>query len=141
MGFKSKNHAFSLAKKYHLCTACLTTSPIKFEYCPICKAHGMRVYFPSRIEMLRACDLIRLQIAKRISNLRFHPRYPIIVNGEEICVYVADTTYFDCDLKKTVVEDVKASGNFMDDVAALKIALFNAINKEHGLSVSIHRRK
>jgi hypothetical protein len=137
--FKRKADGFARAKKYHLCTSCLHVQPLLFKECPSCKVEGMRVFFPSRVEMIRAGELIRMQVAGKISRLRFHPRYDLIVEGTKICAYEADSEYM---LEgKTVIEDVKPFGDFMDKIAAMKISLFNAINKKHGLSVSIHRRK
>lgn len=137
--FKRKADGFARAKKYHLCTACCSFDPKPFKICPSCGVSGMREFFPSRVEMLRACELIRLQVAGKISGLKFHPRFDLMVEGVKICAYEADSQYQENG--RTVIEDVKPHGDFMDKIAAMKIDLFNAINRKHGLSVSIHRRK
>lgn len=137
--FKRKGDGFARAKKYHLCTACLHADPKIFKECPSCKVVGMRVFFPSRVEMIRAGELIRMQVAGQISRLRFHPRYDLVVEGSKICGYEADSEYMKDG--QIIIEDVKPFGDFMDKIASMKIDLFNAINRKHGLSVSIHRRK
>lgn len=137
--FKRKGEGFARAKKFHLCTACLHYEPKPFKACPKCGVDGMRKFFPSRIEMIRAGELIRAQVAGEISRLRFHPRYDLVVEGTRLCAYEADSEYMKDG--QIIVEDVKPFGDFMDPIAALKIDLFNAINRKHGLSVNIHRRK
>ncbi|MDE2227399.1 MAG: hypothetical protein KGJ89_05615 [Patescibacteria group bacterium] len=97
----------------------------------------MRVFFPSRAEHLRAVQLIQLFKNGRISQLKFHPRYDLIVEGFKICAYVADVSYVESG--KQIVEDTKAAGTFIDPVAELKISLFNALHAKHGISVKIHR--
>lgn len=137
--FTSKADAMSRAKKVHVCTACLFTSSQTFKECPQCSVSGMRVYFPSRVEHLRAVDLIKLQIVGTISNLRFHPRYDLVVEGTKICTYEADAEYIEN--KKLVVEDVKAGGtDFIDKTSAFKIKLFDALFKKHGIAVKIMRK-
>lgn len=54
----------------------------------------------------RRCDeLALLERVGRIERLEVQPRYPIIVNGVQIAVYVGDFHYFED--AKSVVEDVK----------------------------------
>lgn len=139
MSFKSKRDGFARAKKFHMCTACTQSQSAIFKVCPGCGASGMRVFLPSRAEMLRAAELIRMQVAGEISRLRFHPRYDLVVEGRKICAYEADSEYMKDG--QTIIEDVKPFGDFMDKIASMKIDLFNAINAKHGLSVHIHRRK
>ena len=93
---------------------------------------------PSRIERERAATLLLLQDRGKIDRLRFHPRYDLKIDGIKVTTYVADAEYFDTERRKTVVEDTKPE-KYMDDLAKLKIGLFNALNAKHGLSVSFHR--
>lgn len=97
----------------------------------------MRQYFMSKVELNRGAELIRLQVAGEISRLRFQPSYNLIVEGTKVGQYRADFEYFEDG--KTVVEDTKPL-KYMDNEAKLKIALFNALYKKHGLEVLISRR-
>jgi hypothetical protein len=58
-----------------------------------------------QLEAKRFIVLIGEQRAKRISDLKRQPRYPLIVNGAKICTYVADFSY----VRDTalVIEDCK----------------------------------
>lgn len=138
--FTSKGDAMARAKKVHCCTACLFSSPATFKECPECHVTGMRVYFPSRSEHLRAVALIQMQLHGEISQIKFHPRYDLIVEGRKICAYEADVSYVDR-AGKQIIEDTKASGtDFIEPVAELKISLFNALFEKHGLQVKIYRK-
>lgn len=137
--FTSKRDAMSRAKKIHCCVSCLYSSPTTFKECPECKITGMRVYFPSRAEHVRAVQLIQRQVRGEISQIKFHPRYDLVVEGVKICAYEADVSYVEDG--KQVIEDTKSGGSdFIDAVAELKIKLFNALNAKHGLAVKIYRK-
>lgn len=138
--FTSQQDARSRAIKCHLCTACLYNQRKKYKDCPKCHAPaGMRVYMPSRAEHLRAVALIQKHARGEISQLKFHPGFDLIVDGKHITKYVADCQYVD-ENGKQIIEDTKATNtNFIEPVAELKIALFNALYAKHGLSVKIHR--
>lgn len=136
--FTSKADAMSRAKTTHCCTACLHNQNETFKNCPNCHAEGMRVYFRSRVEHIRGVELIMLQKAGGISNLRFLPKYDLVVEGTKICTYEADAEYIEN--KKLVVEDTKPKGDFIDKTAVFKIALFNALFKKHGIAVTLCRR-
>jgi len=120
---KSKIDGFSRAKRYHLCTSCRHYQAEKFDSCPRCEAKT-RVYFPSMAELKRASTLLLLRDSGEISNLRFHPRYELAVNGQKITTYVADAEYRRDGV--VVYEDTKPV-NFMDDMAKIKIRLFEAV--------------
>lgn len=68
-------------------------------------ANGIK--FDSKAEADRYSDLLLLQAAKMIRELQPHPRYPLVVNGQQVCIYEADASYFDCKAGKYVVEDTK----------------------------------
>lgn len=141
MAFKkkwtSKRDAMGSAIGTHVCTACLNSSATTFKTCLKCKADGMRVYFPSQEERKRGAQLIRWHAEGKISNLKFHPRVDLIVEGTKLCAYEADSYYIRDG--KQIYEDVKPPGDFIESTSALKIALFNALNKKHGLEVTIYR--
>lgn len=137
--FYSKRDAQGRAKAVHMCVACMHKQEKTWENnpCPACGESGTRQYFMSKIEQNRGAELILMQKQGIISHLRFQPRYKLEVNGHKIGAYVADSEYRRDG--KTVVEDVKPF-KFMDDVARIKIALFNAIYGPLGLSVHIDMR-
>lgn len=79
-------------------------------------------YFKSKKEARRYGTLKTLQMAKEISELKVHPKYPITINGKEICNVELDFSY-----KKDgnlVVEDTKG----MDlPISKLKRKMVNAV--------------
>lgn len=129
----------ALAKKSHLCTACLHNQPETWKgACPKCGApQGNREYMPSAAELKRATMLIHRQRAGHISQLKFHPRFDLKVDGILVCKYEADAQYIEDG--KQIIEDTKAEGDFIEPVAKLKISLFNALHHKFGLTVKLHR--
>jgi len=137
--FHSKQDARSRADRSYICTSCLHSQAASFDPCPGCKAPGTAQYCMSHAEKSRAAELILATRTGRITNLRFQPRYALVVEGDKVTTYVADFEYREGG--KVVVEDVKPGGtDFMEDVAKLKIALFNALHKKLGITVTITRR-
>lgn len=123
--FKNKTDGHRAAKKHHYCLECRYNQPEKYTECPNCGSRN-RVYFPSDTEMRRGAMLLTLQAAGEITDLEFHPRYDIVVNGKKICTYIADARYTKAGFD--VVEDSKAvNTKFIDPVSKLKIALFEAL--------------
>lgn len=53
------------------------------------------VTFASMAEAKRFSELKLLERAGEITNLTLQPKYPIVVNGEKICTYIADFAYLD----------------------------------------------
>lgn len=132
--FTSSREGQQRAKRYHYCRDCLHNQTAKYKECPACGS-TRRVFFPSRVEMERAAALMLAERMGKISNLEFHPRFDLIVNGMKICTYAADSRYVDAE-RKTIIEDVKPK-RFMTAEAKLKIALFNAVFRADGLSITI----
>ena len=64
------------------------------------------VTFASKREASRYDQLKFLEKHKKITNLVLQPEFPIEVNGERICVYRADFSYF-YEGNERVIEDVK----------------------------------
>lgn len=62
-------------------------------------------HFDSGAEAKHYRDLKLRVLAGEISDLRVHPRYPIRVNGQLICTYVADFAYIEGET--CIVTDVK----------------------------------
>lgn len=136
----SKLDGIRSAKAVHFCVACRHTQAEnwKEDPCPSCGKSGSRYYFMSEVEQKRAAELLLMQNLGQIRGLKFQPRYDLVVEGVHICTYVADFSYIKPD-QKTVIEDVKPE-KFIDAMAKMKIDLFNAINKKHGLSVKLHKK-
>jgi hypothetical protein len=97
-------------------------------------------FFPSTREARRYGELKLLEKAGRIRNLRLQPEFPIVVEGEMICIYRADFQYEECLYSQyaslvakpawdLVVEDVKG---VKTDVYKLKKKLVKAT---HGIEI------
>ena len=64
------------------------------------------IKFRSQREAVRYAELKLLERAKKIMKLECQPKFPLLVNGEKVCIYIADFRYETKD-KNRVVEDVK----------------------------------
>ena len=62
-------------------------------------------YHDSTKEARRHWELQQLQESGELGDLEWQPRYPLIVNEQLICTYVADAAYTEQGVK--IVEDVK----------------------------------
>lgn len=135
--FISKQDGMRRAKRAHMCIACRHYQSQSWNEhpCPSCGRLDTRQYFMSEKEMHRGASLMLLRDKGKIRNLRFQPRYDLIVNGLKVCAYTADAEYTD-DAGRTIIEDVKPS-DFIDKTASLKIALFNAVFQP--LTVTFYR--
>ena len=84
--------------------------------------------FASLAEARRYMDLKRLQDAGEISQLRLQPRYPIVINGIPVCVYVADFSY------------IGSTGIVVEDVKGVRTAVYRLKNKlmraVHGIDIT-----
>jgi len=90
-----------------------------------CIRDGIR--FASKKEGKRYQELLLLQKAKKIKNLRLQPKYPISINNEKICTYIADFEYYrilDGECVEIITEDCKG---FKTPVYRLKKKLMNAL--------------
>jgi hypothetical protein len=69
------------------------------------------VRFASKAEAKRDAELLLLQRADKISNLKRQPRYPLVVNGVKVCTYVGDWEYVEKEQPggptQTICEDRK----------------------------------
>lgn len=83
------------------------------------------VRFDSAKEARRWAELQLLERCGAISDLRRQVRFPLVVNGETVCVYVADAVYTDGG--KQVVEDVKSAHTRKLPVYRLKAKLMAAV--------------
>jgi hypothetical protein len=104
------------------------------------------IRFDSKREFLRYMDLKLLEKAGEISELKVHPKYPIIIGGIPIMValnqykpwgrhltYEADFSYLHHKVidgepaTKPIIEDVKMQSGHRTDVYKLKRALMKAM--------------
>jgi hypothetical protein len=69
------------------------------------------VRFASKAEAKRDAELVLLERAGKIAGLRRQPRYRLVVNGVQVCTYVADWEYGERPaaggVTQTVAEDRK----------------------------------
>lgn len=86
------------------------------------------IRFASQAEARRYDELKLMEYAGEIRELRVHPAYPIEINGERVCQYVADFDYLTRDGRLTV-EDVKG---VRTEAYRLKRKLMKAV---HGIDV------
>lgn len=83
------------------------------------------ITFASRAEA-RYYEILRdRQLAGEIDNLKLQRRYPIVVNGEKVCVYVADFDHDEVATGEHVTTDVKGK---VTDVYRLKKRLMLVVN-------------
>lgn len=92
--------------------------------------------FASKKEARRAQELQLLEKAGEIHDLKFQVRYPLVVNGQHVCTYVADAVYVErfgspiCQ-PQTVVEDVKSPAS-RTRLYLVKRSLMKAL---HGIEI------
>lgn len=82
--------------------------------------------FDSRKEARRYTELKSLQMAGEISMLELQVRFPLEVNGQKICDYVADFVYMENGMQ--VVEDVKSEATSKLPIYRIKKKLMRAIH-------------
>lgn len=102
------------------------SAPSKYRAEPT-TVDGIR--FASKREAARYRELRLMEQAGHIRGLELQPRYPMVVNGLTVCVYVADFRYVAAD-GRAVVEDVKG---VRTPAYVIKSKLLKAL---HGVEVS-----
>ena len=138
--FTSRRDGYNRAIATWHCRACNHHQQEKMTVCDRCGTDAV-THFPSLIEHKRGCELLLLATRGLIRNLKFHPRYDLKVEMTKVCTWTADSSYFDVELDRHIVEDVKPVGWKIDRFSALKIKIFNAIYAQHRLSVTIRRMR
>ncbi len=101
------------------------------------------IKFDSKREFLRYMDLKLLEKAGEIGALKVHPKYPITIGGVPIMVssnqhnkwdrhltYEADFVYFDKQLGKRIIEDVKMQSGHRTGIYKIKKALMRAMGHD-----------
>lgn len=79
------------------------------------------VWFQSTAEGNRYAELKLLQQAGKISSLECQPVIQCVVNGEQVCKYIADFRYIESGLE--VYEDVKSKETRKKSTYRLKVKL------------------
>lgn len=93
----------------------------KFRNIP-CEVDGIK--FDSRAEARRYNELKLLVRACEISDLELQPKFPLVVNGELVCIYIADFSYT---LRfHRIVEDVKSPASKTPQYR-IKVKLLHAL--------------
>lgn len=100
--------------------------------------HADGTKLDSEHEYQRYCELLLLVQAGEITDLKVHPRYPIIIGGVPVRIiskrystlgrqmlYIADFSYTENDEQK--VEDVKMQSGHRTEVYKIKRALMRAM--------------
>lgn len=109
----------------------LGRKPHKYKAVPI-KIDG--IHFPSTVEAQHYAELKILERAGEITDLKVHPRYPITINKQLICIVELDFSYRDKQ-KLPHVDDVKG----MDTaVSRLKRKMVEAA---YGLKVTVIKKR
>lgn len=86
------------------------------------------IAFDSVRESRRFDELSMLQASGKISGLRRQVRFPMDINNQRICTYVADFTYYDLIAQEDVVEDSKSTYLAKNDYTfSLKKKLMKAL--------------
>ena len=96
----------------------------KYHNIPV-EVEGRR--FPSKREKNRWVILRLMERAGQISDLQRQVSYPVVVNGQKVCRYVADFVYVESG--RTVVEDCKG---VRTPIYNLKKRLVKAV---HGIDI------
>ena len=65
------------------------------------------ITFASKHEGKRYCELRLLERAGEITDLELQPRFPITLNNQKICTYIADFRYREVKTGQSVIEDAK----------------------------------
>lgn len=96
--------------------------PRKYRNEPV-EVDGVR--FDSKKEARRWAELVLMERAGRITQLRRQVAVPVVVGGEVVCEYVADAVYFEAGTK--VFEDTKSPATRRNPVYRLKRKLLKAL--------------
>lgn len=90
------------------------------------------ISFDSKREANRYSQLKLMERAGQIRDLELQKRFPIRINDELICHYLADFVYRESHSGKQVVEDVKSAYTRKNPVYRLKNKLMRAV---HGVTI------
>lgn len=86
------------------------------------------IKFDSKKEAKRYVELLLLERAGLIRELRLQPRFPFVINGQKFCTYIADFMYYSEKEQCIIVEDVKG---YKTEVYKLKSKLFRIMYDQY----------
>jgi len=86
------------------------------------------IIFDSKLEVICYRELKLLLAAKEIDDLKYHEKFPCVINGIKVYTYESDFTFIDLKTQKAVVREVKG---YWTDIARLKWKLFKACYAAH----------
>lgn len=89
------------------------------------------VRFDSKREAARWAHLQLMVRAGLVTDLERQIRYPMVVNGQLVCTYIADFRYRD-ERGQLVVEDVKSPPTRKEPAYRIKVKLLKAV---HGVDI------
>lgn len=98
------------------------TLKTKYRNTPTITEHGR---FDSKKEAARFGELVLLERAGKIKNLRCQVKYALVVNAVHICDYIADVVYEEG--RRVVVEDTKSEVTRKNQVYRIKKKLMDAL--------------
>jgi len=89
----------------------------RFQVAPEIERTLDGITFASKKEATRYATLKLLERAGKISDLKLQPKFPVEINGRPFTTYSADFSYYDRELGRVVIEDVKSLGGTSKDPA------------------------
>jgi hypothetical protein len=110
----------------------LAKRPGRFPKAPLAARTIDGIVFDSKKEATRYATLRLLERAGKIEDLRLQQKFPVEIGGERLCVYSADFVYWDIDLGREVIEDVKSTGTAKDAAYRLRK---RAAELSHGIKI------
>lgn len=81
------------------------------------------IRFHSKRESERYSELKLLERANKIEALQLQVKYPVIINGNKICIYIADFVYRVCS------DEAMGCPEVVEDVKGAKTALYSIKKK------------
>lgn len=127
---RSRVGGYRLARKSWVCLDCGFEYARKVGRCGL-RCLGRRIqYCASAREARRLRQLLVMQRAGAITDLRCQPRYECMINGQHICTYIADFAYVSAGPREygPVVEDAKGTRAHQDPASALRRRLAEVLH-------------
>lgn len=131
-GGKNRRNKYHAVPAYR-CDSCAAALPWGGAKCHACGS-DYSIRFDSTAEAKRYDQLVILQRAGQITDLKRQVPFPIHIEGQKTAAYLADFTYTDSEGRQHV-EDVKSPAT-MTPLARLKI---KQVEAQYGITVEIVR--
>ena len=85
------------------------------------------ITFDSKKEFKRYLILKQLERSGKVSSLKLQVKYPITINNNLVCTYIADFVYTETKTNKDIIEDCKSPVTRKNAVYRIKNKLMKAI--------------